>query len=47
MLRFTVGTLLFLLVGCSGTPPPRQFSVCSTHPGSFDCQIERMSRAGS
>ncbi|MDM0109778.1 hypothetical protein QTH97_33015 [Variovorax sp. J22R24] len=37
---------LIVLVGCSGTPPPRQFSVCSTQPGTYACQVERMARAG-
>ncbi|MDM0019214.1 hypothetical protein [Variovorax saccharolyticus] len=46
MFRLTVATLLLVLAGCSGNPQPRQFSVCSTQPGSYACQVERMSNAG-
>lgn len=47
MFRITIGMLLCLLAGCSGTPPPRQFSICSTQPGSFECQVQRYANAGN
>ena len=46
MLRLTVATLLLVLAGCSGNPQRRQCSGSATQPGSYACQVERMSNAG-
>jgi len=36
---------LIVLVGCAGMPPAPP-TACSTEPGSYACQVQRMSLAG-
>lgn len=40
MFRAASASLLCLLLGCTSTPPPA-YSVCSTQPGTYACQIEQ------
>jgi hypothetical protein len=39
--------LITFVAGCSGMPPPSEATVCSTHPGTYACQVYRMENAGS
>ena len=39
--------LITFVTGCSGMPPPSEATVCSTHPGTYACQVYRMENAGS
>lgn len=41
------GLLALLLAGCTGYRPPAGYDVCSTHPGTWDCQVEQYQRVDS
>jgi len=38
--------LLCVLAGCAGAPPQGGYSVCSTQPGTYACQIEQYQNVG-
>jgi hypothetical protein len=44
MFKMASAVLLCILAGCAGTSPPG-YSVCSTQPGTYACQIEQYQRA--
>lgn len=41
MRKLASAILLSVLAGCASTPPPHGYSVCSTQPGTYECQIEQ------
>ena len=45
MKRITIGVLLLMIAGCT-SGPPIQSSICTLHPGSFQCQVEQYENAG-
>ncbi len=40
MFKLTTAVILCILAGCASTPPP-EYSICSTQPGTYACQIEQ------
>ena len=38
--------LLCVLVGCASAPPQSGYSICSTQPGTYACQIEQYQNVG-
>ena len=40
MHKLASAIFLSFLAGCASTPP-HEYSVCSTHPGTYACQIEQ------
>jgi hypothetical protein len=44
MIKWVSAMLLCLAAGCTSTVPAEGYSVCSTEPGSYACQIEQYQR---
>jgi len=46
MKRIAFAALLLMVAGCTAGPPI-QSSICTMHPGSYQCQVEQYENAGN
>ena len=41
MFKVASAIFLYVLAGCASNAPQQHYSICSTQPGTYACQIEQ------